>query len=394
LKTYALAIIACLGCQNDKPAAKPPQPAEVSIATVGRRDVPLYIEAVGSLDGYVNADIRARVRGYLQSQTYKDGAPVKANQVLFTIEPTEYQATAKSGDAGLSRAKVALAKAKLDLERDQGLFKAGMISRQDVDNAMAAVADAEAQVHAAEAQVTEAQLNLGYATIRSPIDGVAGLAQVRVGNLVGADGPTLLTTVSQLDPIRVNFPLSELDYVKYPDRFAHLEGRDLAWARGEFAKQDAQPDASGVELVLSDGSVYPHRAVLVAVNRQIDATTGTVQLQALVPNPDGILRPGEYARVRIRRQNEGQNAIIVPEKALLSVQGTYSVAVVGPDNKVSFKKLELGASVHGERIVLSGLAGGEHIIVDGLQRVTDGATVHPTMLQAGSGAGSATGSAK
>jgi RND family efflux transporter MFP subunit len=129
--------------------------------------------------------------------------------------------------------------------------------------------------------------------------------------------------------------------------------------------------------------------VIVAVNRQIDATTGTVQLQALVPNPDGILRPGEYARVRIRRQNEGKDAVVVPEKALLSVQGTYSVAVVGADDKVSFKKLELGASVHGERVVLSGLAGGEHIIVDGLQRVTDGTTVHPTMLQAGSGAGSA-----
>ncbi len=375
-----LALIAA--CHQDKAPTAPPPPAEVSIITVERRDVPLYIEAVGSLDGYVNADIRARVRGYLQSQGYKDGAPVHANQVLFTIEPTEYQATAKSGDAGLARAKVARAKAKLDLERDQGLFKAGMISQQDVDNASAAVADTEAQVHAAEAQVSEAQLNLGYATIRSPIDGVAGLALVRVGNLVGQDGPTLLTTVSQLDPIRVNFPLSEVDYVKYPERFAHLDGRDLAWARAQFAHDDP----AGVELVLADGSVYPHHAVIVAVNRQIDATTGTVQLQALVPNPDGILRPGEYARVRIRRETEGKDVVVVPEKALLAVQGTFSAAVVGADNKVQFKKLELGPSVSGQRVVLSGLAGGEKIIVDGLQRVTDGATVHPTPAGSGSGA--------
>ena len=265
-----------------------------------------------------------------------------------------------------------------------------MISQQDVDNAAAAVADADAQVHAGEAQVQQAQLSLGYTTIRSPIDGVAGLALVRVGNLVGQDGPTLLTTVSQLDPIRVNFPLPEVDYVKYPERFAHLEGRDLAWAQAEFKKLDAHPEEPGVEIVLADGSVFPHRGAIVAVNRQIDATSGTAQLQALVPNPGGTLRPGEYARVRIHRENEGKNVVVVPEKALLSVQGTYSAAVVGPDNKVKFQKLELGPSANGFRIVTSGLNGGENVIVDGLQRVQDGATVVPSAAAAaGSGSGSA-----
>ncbi|HET9627339.1 MAG TPA: efflux RND transporter periplasmic adaptor subunit [Kofleriaceae bacterium] len=366
-------------CHDDKaPAAtaKPPPP-EVTVITVERRDVPLYIEAVGSLDGYVNADIRARVRGYLQSQNYKDGAQVKANQTLFTIEATEYQAAAKSGNASLSRAKVALAKNKLDLERNQGLLKAGMISRQDVDNASAAVDDAAAQIQAAEAQVQAANLNLGYTAIKSPIDGVAGIAQVRVGNLVGQDGPTLLTTVSQIDPLRVNFPISEVDYVRSPERFAHLETHDLAWAKAEFARQAAagQADPSGIEIVLADGSVYPRRAVLVAANRQIDATTGTVQLQALVPNPDGVLRPGEYARVRIKRENEGKNVVVVPEKALLSVQGSFSAAIVGADSKVHFQKLELGPSVAGSRLVQSGLKGGEKIVLDGLQRVQEGSVV-------------------
>jgi membrane fusion protein, multidrug efflux system len=392
LKPIVATAIACVvlaACTEDKkPPAGPPPPASVGVVTVERRDVTLYIEAVGSLDGYVNADIRARVRGFLQSQTYKDGGSVKAGQTLFTIEATEWQAGATSADAALTRAKVALAKNKVDLERDQGLYKAGMLSRQDVDNAAAAVADGDAQIRAAQAQLQQASLNLGYTTIRSPIDGVAGLALVRVGNLVGQDGPTLLTTVSQLDPVRVNFPLNEVDYVRYPERFAHLEGRDLAWAKKEFTKLDAHPEQPGVEIVLADGSVYPHRGAIVAVNRQIDPTSGTAQLQALVPNPDGVLRPGEYARVRMRRESEGTNAVLVPEKALLSVQGQFSAAVVGPDNKVSFKKLELGSSTNGMRVVKSGLTGGEKVIVDGLQRVTDGASVDPHPAPATPPAGS------
>jgi membrane fusion protein (multidrug efflux system) len=384
-----------------RPAAAPPPPAQVGFAVVEKRDVALYIEAVGSLDGYVNADIRARVRGYLERQSYQDGAPVTAGQVLFTIESTEYQAAARSAGANLARARVGLGKNKLDRDRDQGLVKAGMASQQDLDNASAAVADSDAQVSAAEAQLQQAQLNLGYTTLRSPIAGVAGLAQVRVGNLVGQDGPTLLTTVSQLDPIRVNFPLSEIDYVRYPERFAHLQGRDLAWARQEFARLDSQPELPGVELVLADGKPYPHRGAIIAVNRQIDATTGTTQLQALVPNPDGALRPGEYARVRIRREDEGKGVVVVPEKALVSVQGSYSAAVIGDDNKVQLRRIELGAGTPGFRVVTSGLVGGEHIVVDGLQRVADGATVvphpapppgTPATPPAGPGAGSAAAS--
>ncbi|HEX3766526.1 MAG TPA: efflux RND transporter periplasmic adaptor subunit [Kofleriaceae bacterium] len=372
----AVGVISLGACDGAKPPPPPPPPAQVGFVVVEKRDIALYIEAVGTLDGYVNADIRARVRGYLEKQNYQDGSPVAAGQVLFTIEPTEYQASAKSANANLARARVGLAKNKLDRDRDQDLVKAGMASRQDLDNASAAVADSEAQVSAAEAQLQQAGLNLGYTTIRSPIAGVAGLALVRVGNLVGQDGPTLLTTVSQLDPVRVNFPLSEVDYVRYPERFAHLEGRDLAWARQEFTRLDQQPELAGVEIVLADGRLYPHRGAIVAVNRQIDAT-GTTQLQALVPNPDGVLRPGEYARVRIRRENEGKGVVLVPEKALVAVQGSYSVAEIGADNKVTMRRIELGAGTPGFRVVTTGLSGGEHIVVDGLQRVTDGAVVAP-----------------
>jgi membrane fusion protein (multidrug efflux system) len=396
-----LVVIVLGACSQAKPPPAAPPPASVGFVVVEKRDVALFIEAVGSLDGYVNADIRARVKGYLEKQAYKDGGPVAAGQTLFTIEATEYQAAAKSANAALSRTKVALARTKLDRDRDQGLVKAGMVSQQELDNALAAVADTEAQISAAEAQLQSANLNLSYTTIKSPISGVAGLALVRVGNLVGQDGPTLLTTVSQLDPIRVNFPLSEVDYVRYPERFAHLEGRDLAWAKTELARLDKDPTASGVEIVLADGSVYPHRAAIVSVNRQIDPTSGTTQMQALVANPDGILRPGEFARVRIRRENEGKGVVVVPEKGLVSVQGSYSVAVIGADNKVAFRRIELGSSSQGFRLVTSGLTGGEKIIVDGLQRVTDGAVVDPhpapppgaTGTGSGSAAPPATGSA-
>ena len=356
-------------------------PPTVYFASVSRHDLPLYIDVVGSLDGYVNADIRARVRGFLQTQNYKDGGYVKAGQTLFTIEATEYAATLASANANLTRAKVAVSKDKVELERDQGLFSTGMLSRQDLDNATASVADTEGQVQAAQAQVTQAQLNLSYTQIRSPISGIAGLALVRSGNLVGQDGPTLLTTVSQLDPIRVNFPISEVDYVRYPERFKHLESHDLEWAKKQFATlasgKTADNGDPGIELVLSDGSTYPGRGVIVAANRQVDPSTGTLQVQALVPNPELVLRPGQYAHVRVKRQHEGKDVLLVPEKALISVQGSYSVGVIGPDNKVKLHRVELGPSAQGQRVVISGLAEGDRIVVEGVQKISEGALVVP-----------------
>jgi len=372
-----------VGCAEAKAhkADRALPPPTVYVASVARHDLPLYIEAVGTLDGYVNADIRARVRGFLQTQNYKDGSYVKAGQTLFTIEATEYAAALASANANLTRAKVGVSKNKVELERDQGLFNTGMLSRQDLDNVTANVADTEGQVQGAQAQVTQAQLNLSYTQMRSPISGIAGLALVRVGNLVGQDGPTLLTTVSQLDPIRINFPISEVDYVRYPERFKHLESRDLDWAKKQFSKLAAEKTAEdgdrGIELVLSDGSTYAGRGVIVAANRQVDPSTGTLQVQALVPNPELVLRPGQYAHVRMKRQNEGKDALLVPEKALISVQGTYSVGVIGPGNKVKLHRVELGPSAQGQRVVISGIAEGDRIVVEGVQKISEGAVVVP-----------------
>jgi membrane fusion protein, multidrug efflux system len=367
-------------CAEAKKPPPPPPPA-VLTAPVVKRDLPIFIEAVGALDGYVNADIRARVKGYLQTQAYKDGSPVKSGQTLFSIEPTEYAAAVGVAKSNLSRASTALARNKVQLERQQALMKSGMVSQQDLDNTAASVADADAQVQGAQAALQQANLNLSYTTIASPITGVAGVALVRVGNLVGQDGPTLLTTVSQIDPIRVNFPISEVDYVRSPDRFKNLEARDLAWAKKQFASLDAGKSAEGgdpgIELVLADGNVFAHRGVIVSANRQVDPSTGTLQLQALVSNPDGALRPGQYGRVRIKRVNEGTGVLAVPEKALISVQGSYSVAVVGPDNKVQMRKVDLGVATQGLRIVDKGLVEGDRFVVEGTQKVQDGALVDP-----------------
>ena len=390
----AAALALALGACEEAKKPPPPPPPTVYVTTIARRDLPVYIESVASLDGFVNAEIRARVRGYLRTQDYKDGAFVKSGALLFTIESAGYAATVQETKAALTRARVLQSRNRIQGERYQGLFKTGMVSQQDLDNVTASIGDADGQVQAAEAQLAQASLSLSYTQMRSPIDGVAGLALVRVGNLVGQADPTLLTTVSQIDPIRVNFPISETDYVKNPDRFKHLDARDLAWAKRQFPRLDAGGDTEsgdpGIDLVLTDGSAYGHRGVIVSANRQIDSSTGTIQLQALVPNADGLLRPGQFGRVRIKRENAGHDVIAVPERALISVQGTYSVGVVGPENKVQLRPVGVGASMNGLRVIEQGVGEGDRVVVDGVQKISDGAVVdaRPAPESADAGASS------
>ncbi len=376
--------IACTllgGCTAPGASPPPPAPPTVVVTAVERRDVPLQVEAVGTLDGYANVDIRARVRGFLQQQLYQDGATVAEGQVLFTIDPAEYVAALSNARATVARAEAAQIHARALLERKRSLAPSGVVSRQELDDAEAQMRDADGQVQAAHAALDQAELNLSYTRVRAPLSGLAGIALVRPGNLVGQDGPTLLTTVSQVDPIRVTFPLSELDYVRSPARWRAVTGRDVAWARRQFARVQqggaTEEGDPGLQLVLSDGTVYPARGVLVAANRQVDPGTGTIQLQALFPNPARDLRPGQYARVRLPRPEEGAHALVVPERALLQVQGTYSLAVVGPGDKVQLRRVEVGPSAGGLRIVRSGVEAGDRVVVEGLQKVSDGAVVTP-----------------
>jgi membrane fusion protein (multidrug efflux system) len=353
----------------------------VLFSKVTRRDWASYLEAVASLDGYVNAEIRARVRGYLSTQDYKEGGYVKANQRLFTIQRSEQESAVGSANATLARANAAAERTRSQLLRVQALFNSGAISQQQIDDATAAAADAQAQVEGARAQLKQAQLNLSYTELRSPLSGIAGMALVRVGNLVGQDGPTLLTTVSQIDPMRVSFPVSERDYVSYQKRFRQLAERDLTWAQKQFAKlehgENAENDDPGVELILSDGSTYSHRGVVVTAGRAFDPSTGTIMLQALIPNPDGLLRPGQHGRVRLRRQQASLMALTVPQKALISVQGQYSLGVIGAQDKVQLRRVRVGESVSGTSVIDEGVNEGERIVVEGLQKISDGQRVSP-----------------
>jgi membrane fusion protein (multidrug efflux system) len=376
-------LLAALGCGEAKKseAAVPPPPPVVYVAPVERRDLALHTEVAATLDGYVNAEIRARVRGFLKAQSYVDGAFVKAGAPLFAIESDTYASAVKIAKANVARAKAGGARDRVLLERSEGLSQTGMLSQQDLDDARTGVADSTGRVDGAEAELAQAQLNLSYTQIRSPISGVAGVASVRVGNLVGQEGPTLLTTVSQLDPMRLQFALSEVDYVRYPKRYKGFEGRDLPWAQRQFEKL-AQTGATelgdpGIELVLSDGSLYPLRGVVVAIDRGIDASTGTITLQALIPNPEGLLRPGQYGRVRVPRSDEGKGVLVVPEKALLFVQGKYTVGVVDDSGKVAMRGVELGARTLGFREVKGGLQEGERVVVEGVQKISEGAQVRP-----------------
>jgi RND family efflux transporter MFP subunit len=367
-------------CEESRAASLPGSPPPlVYVTPVVRQDVPLYSQSVATVDGYNDAEIRARVRGYLKSQSFKDGAHVKAGDLLFTIEATEWAAGVASAGAAVARASAARDHDRVQVERDRGLLTSGMISQQDLDNASTALADSESQVQAAHAALQAAALNLSYTQVRTPIDGVAGLATVRVGNLVGQDGPTLLTTVSQTDAMRINFALSEVDYVRHPERFRHMDARTLAWAQKQFAALDegrlAEGNDPGVELVLADSSIYLHKAIIVSVERQIDPSTGTLRVQALVANPDGLLRPGQYARARIRQSDAGHDELVVPQRAVLSVQGTYSVAVVDDNRKAHLRGVQLGAAADGLQIVTQGLALGDRVVVEGVQKVADGALV-------------------
>jgi membrane fusion protein (multidrug efflux system) len=381
LKTSALTVTlvlatGVLGCQ--RPRARPASgPPKVVIALAERRDVELTTDVVGAVDGYVNAEIRARERGVLKAQLYRDGAAVKAGQALFLLDRAEYDAAVEAARAAVARAEAADAHARAQLARRTDLGASRVVSQQEIEDAQAAARDSEGQLRATQAQLRQAQLNLSYTQIRSPVAGVAGIANVRVGNLVGQDGPTLLTTVSQVDPIRVTFPLNETEYVLSRARFEAVKRRNPAETAARLADlRRGDVGAAGderVDLVLADGSAYSHFGVVVAFNRQIDPTTGTIALQALFPNPGNFLRPGQFARVRSHRRRAG--AIVVPEAAIIEVQGTYELAVVGAGNTVRLRRVEVGPLVDGVRVIAKGVEPGEAVVVGGVQKVRDGSVV-------------------
>jgi RND family efflux transporter MFP subunit len=346
-------------CQSPN-AAAPPPPVEVEVATVSQKDIPIYGEWVATLDGYVNAQIQPQVTGYIIQQTYKEGSFVRKGQILFQIDPRPFQAVLDQAKAQLAQAQAQLGKTQLDVDRDTPLAKERAIAQSQLDNDIQANLAAKAAVKAAEAQCEQAELNLEFTHVTSLVDGIVGIAQVQIGNLVN---PTaVLTSVSQVNPIKAYFPISEQEYMHYAERI------------NSHNQQEVPSDAPPFELVLADGSIYPQKGTLLLTDRQVDVTTGSIRIVCAFPNPKNILRPGQFGRVRAPGDVRN-GALLVPQRAVTELQGSYQVAVVGNDNKVNIRPVKVGERVDTMWILESGVKPGELVITAGLQKVRDGSTV-------------------
>jgi membrane fusion protein (multidrug efflux system) len=433
---------------SKKPVQAASPPLAVEVVQVEQQDVPLYSEWIGTTDGMVNADIRAQVSGYLLRKNYTEGSFVKQGQLLFEIDPRPLEAAlgqakgdlAKSegllgqansqleqaqanlaqansqllqAQANLAQAEANQRKTQLDENKYAPLFAQKAVTRQDLDNAVqanlaakaqveaakagvetarsqikaanagvgtakAAIVAAKAQVESSQAMVRTAELNLGFTRITSPIDGIVGIAQAQVGDLVN---PTsgILTTVSTVDPVKVYFTVSEQEYLAFVNRYPTQAERDAATQQLEL------------ELFLADGTAYPHKGRFFIADRQVDPKTGAISMAGVFANPGNTLRPGQYGRVRAATSTQ-EGALLVPQRAVTELQGSYRVAVVGNDNKVSIQPVTLGPQVGSMRIIQDGLKPGETVVAAGTQKVTQGMTVNPKAFTATASVNSSTAS--
>jgi membrane fusion protein, multidrug efflux system len=361
-----VAAIGLSGCQREKAPPVAAAPPQVLVAKVEPRDVPIIEEWIGTLDGSANVDIRARVQGYIQEIAFKEGSAVKEGDLLLRIDPRPYEAALAQAKAELGQATAVQQKAEQDEQRQTELFNKKIVSQQDYANAVQANLAAKANVEAARAALDQAQLNLDFATISSPLTGVVGRTDLSVGDFVAAGSSGApVTTVSTVDPIKLVFSVSEKDYLEAADRIREI-----------LAKPLDQREAT-VELIRADGKLHPYKGRFLAADRQVDEKTGTIRISAIFPNPGNILRPGQYARLRIKMQ-ERAGALLIPQRAVLELQGRNFVWVVDDANKVSQRKVTVGPRFGSDWVIEDGLKQGERIVVEGLQNVRDGATVQPS----------------
>jgi membrane fusion protein (multidrug efflux system) len=384
-----LAGVLLSGCGKEEKVQ--PQAPIVEVVEVIQKDVPVYGEWVGTLDGSVNATIRAQVQGYLIKQNYKEGDFVKKDQVLFEIDPREYQAALAQATSALQQSKGVLQQSKAEVSRQEArwdnakanlkrirpLAEQNAVSQKDLDDsvglelstrsavdaAKAAVIAAEGQVLGAQAAVEKAQLNLGFTKITSPIDGIAGIAKAQIGNLVGPGSIEELTTVSTVDPIKCYVSLSEQEYMRAQERRLKPAGKVV------------------LDLILSDGSTYPYKGEVAFADRQVDVRTGTIRVAAIFPNPQNLLRPGMFSRVRAEMGIK-KAALVIPQRAVTEVQGRYMVAVVSPDNKMAIKPVKVGDRFGQLWVINEGLQLGEKVVAEGTQKVREGMVVSPKPFEA------------
>jgi membrane fusion protein (multidrug efflux system) len=378
-----VALLLLAGC--GKPAAPPPHgpvPVETAIATI--QSVPLYGDWVATTDGFVNAQIQPQVSGYLIRQDYKEGSLVSKGQVLFEIDPRPFQATLDQAQAAVGQAQAAVAQAQAQVElyainvkRDTPLAQAHAIAQSTLDNdtkqmqaEQAAVSSAQAQVASAQAQVRAAELNVGFTKVRSLVNGIAGQAALQVGNLVSTS--SVLTSVSQVSPIKVFFSISEQEYLALSKQVRAAGRKDLLSSGSTIP----------LALTLSNGQLYPHPGSIIFVDRSVTAQTGSLLIAASFPNPGNLLRPGQFGRIKAETEIE-RDAVLVPQRAMSEAQGAFQVAVVQPGNTVKFVPVVPGAQMGSNIVIASGLKGGEQVVTEGLDKLQDGVPVSPQPAAAG-----------
>ncbi len=360
-RAWALCALALLGSACDQKAEKAAAPVPtVQVATVEKKDVAVASEWVGTTTGNVNAQIYPKIQGYLLKQNYRNGGAVKAGDLLFEIDARQAKAAYDEAKGQLLRAQAILVKAQQDVKRYTPLAAEGAVSQMELDDAIQARAAGSAQVESARAALENAKLNLDWTEVRSPIDGVAGIANAQVGNLVSPQ--TLLTEVSQLDPIKVTVQISEIEYLQFVKR------------RQEAEASGTPREPVALTLILADGSTYPEKGRFDVAGLGVAETTGTIEIQALFPNPGNLLRPGQFAKVRASTEQLA-GALVIPKRAVSDLQGTKQVAVVGADDKVTIKRVQLGPAAGSDIVVSEGLEPGERVVVEGLQKVRNGTLV-------------------
>jgi membrane fusion protein (multidrug efflux system) len=351
-----LVFVVLAGCSSNEEKPAPPPPG-VTIAPVVQKEVSIHQEWVGTMAGNVDAEIRPKVEGFLLTRLYQEGSYVKKGQPMFQLDRRQAEAAVEQASGNLERARAALAQAQIDVRRYTPLVAQRAVSQAELDKAQSSERAATATVDADQAVLDNAKLNLGWTSVTAPISGIAGIAKVAIGDLMTPT--TVMTTISDVDPIYVDVNIAEQDYLRFQ--------REKPASRGN----------QNLELILGDGTVYPRRGRVLFLNREVDSRTGTIQVRGEFPNPGNVLRPGQYARVRAVTEVR-KGALLIPQQAVSELQGVYQVGVVGSDNKVTIKTVKLGPLFGDMWVVESGLQAGENVVVDGLQRVKTGVTVTPT----------------
>jgi membrane fusion protein (multidrug efflux system) len=361
----AASLVLLTACAK-KQSGPPPNvgPVQVSVATVEQRDVTLDGDWVATLDGYVNAQIQPQVSGYLIKQDYREGSVVQSGEVLFEIDPRPFQATLDQAEGQLAQARAQLGLADINLMRDTPLAKARAIAQSQLDNDVQQQAAQIAAVRTAEANVEQAQLNLGFTKVRSLVTGIAGRAMTQVGNLVSQT--TALTTVSQVNPIKVYFSISEQEYLG-------LSGRVKAGGKVDLLRSG---NTIPLQLTLGDGNIYPYKGQIVFVDRQVNPQTGTIQIAGSFSNPQNLLRPGQFGRIKAETEVR-HNALLIPQRAVNELQGSYQVAVVGPDNTVHIQNVALGPQLGSSWLITSGIKPNERVVTEGVSKLKEGTRVSP-----------------